>query len=357
MDQRLVRFGGLFAAALVVLAVLHYGSQSRIPRVPVVEVVRGPAERVLAIVGRVIPKHEIVVRAEQAGQIIELLKAESELVSAGEIIARVAAEEEIATLSASRAETRALAAELARARSQLARTEELVQDGYVSTQNLDDARADVATLQARLVAAEAAERQLEVRAEKFVIRAPIDGLVLARPVDPGQVVSTDTSVFDIGSLALEVEAEADEYYADALAVGQLARVRAAGSDTVFDAVVSEISPRVNATTGGRLVRLETEATNGLPPGRTIYASIIVEQLAQAVTAPRTALRLRGGSYQALTVEGNRVRVTPVEILDWPGARVIVSAGLTGGEIIVATPAALAEGDRVRVVGGNPAVGR
>lgn len=347
----------LTIAGACVAAVLHYGSDSRIPRVPVVNVERGPTERVLSIVGRILPKQEVNVRAEQPGQVIELLKKESERVTAGEVIARVAAAEEIATLSASRAEAMALVAELDRAKSLLARTRELVQNGFVSRQNLDDALAEVSALEARLNAARAAERQLQVRADKFVIRAPIDGVVLERPVDPGQVVSTDTSLFYIGSLDLEVEAEADEYYADALALGQAARISPAGSAAVFDAVVSEISPRVDPSTGGRVVRLETAAASGLPPGRTIYASIIVEQLADAVSAPRTAVRLSGGGHQALAVVDGRIRVLPIEILDWPGVRVIVQSGLTGNETLVATPAALSEGDAVRPLAGKPTRGR
>jgi RND family efflux transporter MFP subunit len=337
----------LGSAVAVAAAILYYGMQSRIPQVPVVIVERGPAERVLSIVGRILPKQEVNVRAEKAGQIIELLKDESEIVRAGEVIARVAAEEEIATLSASRAESIALAAELARASSQLTRTQELVQKGFVSTQNLDDAMADVDSLKARLDAARAAERQIEVRAEKFVIRAPIDGLILSRPVDVGQVVSTETSLFDIGSLELEVEAEADEYYADALKTGQSARINPAGSPDVFDAVVSEISPRVDPTTGGRIVRLETDATaDSLLPGRTINTSIIVERMEDAVSVPRSAVRLLGGSFQALVVEQNLIRVVSIEILDWPGARVIVTKGLQGDEQVVATATALATGDEV-----------
>jgi RND family efflux transporter MFP subunit len=299
-------------------------------------------------VGRVTPKQEVSVRAEQPGQVIELLKDESEHVSAGEVIARVAAEEEIATLSASRAEAIALAAELSRANSQLTRTQELVEKGFVSSQNVDDALADVDALTARLDAARAAERQVQVRAEKFVIRSPIDGLILARPVDVGQVVSTETSLFDIGSAELEVEAEADEYYADALQPGQPARINPAGSSDIFDAVVSEISPRVDPTTGGRIVRLETNATaDSLLPGRTINTSIVVEQLDDVVSVPRSAVRMLGGHFQALVVEQNRIRVIPIETLDWPGARVIVTAGLQGNETVVAGATSLAEGDDVQ----------
>lgn len=335
---------------LLSAAVLYYGYVSRIPSVPVVAVTKGPVERVLSVVGRIVPKQEVNVRAEQPGQIIELLKDENDAVTAGEIIARVAAEEEVATLSASRAEAMALAAELKRAQSQLARTRELVDDGFVSSQNLDDALAEVNTLQARLAAAEAAERQLAIRADKFVIRAPIDGLVLARPVDPGQVVSTDTILFDIGSTAIEVEAEADEYYSDALQPGLTARIRAAGAPVEFTAQVTEVSPRVDPTTGGRLVRLDTDAdATGLLPGRTVYASIVMEQLQQAITVPRSAVQLQGGGYHVVAVVEKRIQVIPVTLLDWPGERVIILQGLVGGETIVATAVRLPDGESVEPV--------
>jgi RND family efflux transporter MFP subunit len=337
-------------AVAITSAVLYYGNLSRIPRVAVVAVEQGPAERVLSIVGRVLPKQVVNVRAEQPGQIVELLKDESEAVSAGEVIARVAAEEEIATLSASRAETKALEAELARARGQLARNRELVQGGFVSAQSLDDVVAEVETIQARLSAAQAAERQVEVRAEKFVIRAPIDGLILARPVDVGQVVSTETSLFDIGSFELEIEAEADEYYADAVQPGQTALINPAGSAGVFEAVVSRVSPRIDPTTGGRIVQLETEAeADGLLPGRTINTTIVVERMDNVISVPRSAVRFAGGNFEVLTVINRRVRIVPVELLDWPGARVIVTAGLAGNETVIITPSVLGEGDAVRIL--------
>lgn len=338
----------LALSALIAVAVLYWGHHSRIPTVPVVGVERGPVERVLSVVGRIAPKQEVNVRAEQPGQVIELLKDESDSVTAGEIIARVAAEEEVATLGASRAEAAALAAELKRAQNQLSRTRELREKGFVSSQALDDGLAEVDALRARLAAAEAAERQLAVRAEKFVIRAPIDGLVLARPVDPGQVVSTDTSLFDIGSESLEIEAEADEYYADALQLGQAAKIRAAGASEVFDAIVTEIAPRVDPTNGGRLVRLDTPAVAAsLLPGRTIYVSIVIERLADAISVPRSAVRLLGGQYQVLAVVDNQVSVLPVQVLDWPGQRVIITEGLAGTETVIATPTRLVAGDGVR----------
>ena len=50
-------------------------------------------------------------------------------------------------------------------------------------------------------------------------------------------------------------------------------------------------------------------------------------------------------------------IVPIEVLDWPGARAIVSAGLNGGELIIAAPSALVDGDRVRLFASETAAER
>ena len=49
-------------------------------------------------------------------------------------------------------------------------------------------------------------------------------------------------------------------------------------------------------------------------------------------------------FQVVRVDGRRVKVVPVKILDWPGERVIVTTGLQGSETIVAIPTRLVTGD-------------
>jgi len=67
------------------------------------------------------------------------------------------------------------------------------------------------------------------------------------------------------------------------------------------------------------------------------------------------VRLVGGNFEVLTVTDGRVNIVPVEILDWPGNRAIVTAGLSGEETVIITPANLAQGEDVRIYDGARSV--
>lgn len=71
--------------------------------------------------------------------------------------------------------------------------------------------------------AKAARNQADIRVNDFSVRSPLDGMVLARPIDSGQVVGLSDVLFQIGSGgAIEKEAEIDEVYASELALGMQA---------------------------------------------------------------------------------------------------------------------------------------
>ena len=93
------------------------------------------------------------------------------------------------------------------------------------------------------------------------------GVVLVRPMDNGQVISPETTLFQLGSCDdMELQADVDEAYADALRPGMSARAALSGADAIFVARVTEVSPRVDSTTGGRLIKLSPLVAMNIPPG-------------------------------------------------------------------------------------------
>jgi multidrug resistance efflux pump len=68
------------------------------------------------------------------------------------------------------------------------------------------------------------QRAAAARTGEFTIRAPMAGLIWVRTVDNGQVISPETMLFQIGSReGVELQADVDEAYADALRPGMMAR--------------------------------------------------------------------------------------------------------------------------------------
>ncbi len=170
-----------------------------------------------------------------------------------------------------------------------------------------------------------------------------------RPIDNGQLVSPETTLFQLGSGdAVELRAEADEAYADSLRPGMAARAALTGSDTVFAARITEVSPRVDPITGGRAIRLQPAGGGPIPVSRSVDITIIVARREAGIVIPRQAVINATTAPAVYVVDaGGSVRARAITITDWPSRDAIVERGLANGDRIVLAPAETAPGDRVR----------
>ena len=258
---------------------------------------------------------------------------------------------ETAQTDALAARERAASAELARAKRDLERIEQLAAKGIAARAALEDAQASVDVAGAQLASVAADLRAAAARAGEFTILAPMTGRILLRPVDNGQFVSPETSLFELGSSgAVEIQAEIDEIYSDEMRPGLRARAALSGSDIRFAALVSEVAPQVNPATGGRLVRLVPEETADLPPGRSVDVAIIVAEETGGITLPRQAIleATTAPKVYLVGVDGI-VRERPVVIDRWPSVNAIVRSGLTAGELVVLEPQPQLLAEKVRPV--------
>lgn len=340
--------------ALLVATAIAIGLAWRLTRTPRVEIytVRiSMVERVLAVVGRARPGDLLDVRSPNPGQITQLLHDDGDRVAEGEPLAVIKATVEQAETEAGAAQARGARAERDRAKLAFDRTQILTDKGIMARAALDEARATLRAAQAGLDAATATTAAASERAKQFTVRAPMAGVVLYRPVDNGQVVATTTSLFQLGSLqGSEIQAQVDEAYADALRPGLGARAAPTGSDQTFHARVTEVSPQVDSTTGGRLIKLVPIGGPSLAPGRSIDISIVVDRRADGVVIPR------GAVIDPLTIpkvyvvdSSDIVRLRPIAILRWPSPNAIIEHGLTSGDRVVLAPAATHLNAHVRPV--------
>jgi RND family efflux transporter MFP subunit len=344
------------AAALVLVLCVTIGVLvwSRRPtEVRTLEVRVQPTELALTVVGRARPLDLVQVASPNPGQVIELFRDDGDVVAAGAPLAVIRADVEQAQVEADAARVRAAEAEAAEARLDYNRTRTLFERGFAAQAAVDAARTSLQAAEANVTAASASARASAERAREFTIRAPMDGVVLVRPVDSGQVVGAGETLFELGSSeGVEIRVEVEEAYADALRPGQNARAALAGSDRVFAAVVFEVSPQVDPSTGGRLIKLRPEAGASIPPGRSVDLTIVVERRPAAISVPRSALIDANSEPKVYVVdEGDQVRVRPVTVVRWPSVDAVIERGLSGGDRVVLDPASVKAGERVRPTAG------
>ena len=350
MNIRSVWWPRLAALILVALAVYAVVGRALAPKeVSVVEITEGPADQVLAVVGRVRPLNLVSVQSESAGAIVALLHDEGDQVRKGDLLARIRSDQEAAAVAVSDAQLRALDAQLILARQKRARVSKLATEGWATRVALDESEAAVAAAAANRDAAIATARQSRARSQEFDVRAPMGGAILTRPVDPGQVIGLSTILFEMGTTGqVEIEAEVDEYLADRVPINAAVMLSPSGTALRLPGRISQVSPQVDASTGGRLMRFVANAAAAdLRPGRSVDVVITVARRANALSVPRSALLNNRGQAEVKVVENGRVVSRAVTTLDWPGTHLIVTSGLKRGDQVMAEPSAATPGTRVK----------
>jgi hypothetical protein len=153
---------------------------------------------------------------------------------------------------------------------------------------------------------------------------------------------------------IEIETEVDERYLPEIVPGLKADVLIAGRGQPLTATVYYIASKVDPRSGGATVRLKLDATGpdmplSLRSGVTADVNIIVERLNHAVTIPRSAMLGREQQARVLIVSAGVVAEQRVQFVEWPSDRVIVTAGLSAGDVVLAQPRVDLIGQRVRPV--------
>lgn len=327
-------------AALALVAGLWFWQRSTRPTpVVVVQAKAGPAERVLAITGRTRPQVTVTILPKVSGQIVRLTREEGETVRAGEVLVQFDADAPRAAVD--EVEQQVASKQRARAEAQrnFERIEQLKERGLATLKEFDQAKFELDQAQVELQRIAASRREVTARLRDNTLVAPVAGVVLSRPVDVGQVVSTSSVIYEIAPLSdVEVEADVDEQFLAEVHEGLKADVLVAGRARPIPATLYYVSPKVDPRTGGAKVRLRlNEEVDGLRSGLTADVNLVVERRDTAITVARSAILGRDQTARVQLVRDGVVEEKRVQFLEWPSERVIVLAGLDAGATLVSQP--------------------
>ena len=211
--------------------------------------------------------------------------------------------------------------------------------GLATLKEFDQAKFELDQAQVELQRIAASRREVTARLRDNTLVAPVSGVVLSRPVDVGQVVSTSSVIYEIAPLAdVEVEADVDEQFLAEVHEGLKADVLVAGRARPIPATLYYVSPKVDPRTGGAKVRLRLdEEVDGLRSGLTADVNLVVERRDTAITVARSAILGRDQTARVQLVRDGVVEEKKVQFLEWPSERVIVLAGLDAGATLVSQP--------------------
>jgi RND family efflux transporter MFP subunit len=295
------------------------------------------------------------------GRIEKFFVDEADRVRAGDPLVQLDDRDYRAALESNRARLAVVRANAQLHELEAERARKLRAENYASQAELDTAQTQLRVDRAQVAQLEAEIAQAQVNLDYTVLRAPTDGVVLAKLKEVGEMAvpggfAGSGELIRMANLT-ELRAEVDVSEADLARVrlGQKAQVVPdAYPNHRYAASVVKLYPQVNRQKGTLKVEVAIEDPNeALLPDMSVRIHFLGDEpSAQGggpalVLAPRAAIRNDDGGSFAWIVSDGRLRRQPLRTGSNQGEQVVVVEGLSGGEALVIGDAEdLAEGQKV-----------
>ena len=320
---RLRRYGRWLAAAaaLAALAVVAYvllraGDDGSAPQFATEDVRRGDLVVTVSATGKLQPTNQVDIGSELSGTVQEVFVDDNDRVTKGQVLARLDVsklndqiEKSRAALTAAQAQLAQMQATEAEARANLARLRQVAElsGGKVPSKaemetaeaGLARAVANVANARASIAQAAATLKSDETNLVKASIRSPINGVVLARKVEPGQTVAASLQAPVLFTIAenlskMTLEVDVDEADVGRVREGQAATFTVdAYPDRRYPSEVTRVGygsqVKENVVSYLTVLRVDN-ADLSLRPGMTGTAEIIATRRENVLLVPNAALR-------------------------------------------------------------------
>ncbi len=382
---------GLAAITMLAVAVFFWKWHSRRYTVEVAtalapSIAQGPTA-ILQASGYVTARREATVSAQITGTVKEVLIEEGEHVKAGQVLARLddaayqaGVAQARAQLMAAQALEAQYIAQLAQARRETKRNQDLIDRNLVSRQSLETTQMQQDTLTAQLEVqrkqielASAALRGAQVQLAYCTVRAPFDGVIVAKSAQSGEIISpisagggfTRTGVGTIVDMdSLEIEVDVNEAYINRVIAQQPAQALLdAYPDWNIPAHVVAIIPTADRNKATVKVRVALDQKDPrILPDMGVRVSFLEPETAgtssnkpapqaiEGVLVPASAVVAEGesGGTVVYVLEGDLVRARAVKGGRAFGDLRAVTGIDAGVPVVRAPPAGLRDGAKVSI---------
>lgn len=401
---------GIGVLLLVLLAWRLFGGSDEV-NYSTAAVERGNLTVTVSATGKLAPNNQVTVGSELSGLVVSVTADVNDRVTKGQAIALLdtsrlddAIAQSAAALNANIAQVAQAAATVSESQAQLARLEEVsrLSGGRVPAKvELEQGRAAVQravasqrAAQANVAAARAALSSNQTQRYKAVIRSPVNGVILARQIEPGQTVAASFTAPVLFVIAedlstMELQVSIDEADVGSVQQGQTASFTVdAFPGKTFPATITRVDLGSNltastatatstSTTAAQVVSYAATLSVSNPdlqlrPGMTATAEIVTKAKPNVLLVPNAALRFTptatgtpsasgsgiagalvpsrprrgGGAEKSATVNRGATQTVYIQDAEGKPQAVQVTTGDTNGSVTEVTGGNLKPGDKV-----------
>jgi RND family efflux transporter MFP subunit len=244
------------------------------------------------------------------------------------------------------------------ARIQAERYSNLVKSDAVSQQDTDTFVSQAASTASAVKSSEANLQRLKELQSFEKVYAPFDGVVTARDVDTGQLISSGqgagTQLFHMQAVeTLRVYTNVPELYSQTLKRGmKIGLIFPEHPGKTFQGTLVRTADAIDPVSRTLLVEIDVDNRSGqLMPGALAQVHFKTPPVGPTYIVPTTALVFRREGMQVgIVVNGDVAHLVPVTIGQDDGATVQIVSGLNDGDHVIQDPPdSLIDGEKVTVV--------
>jgi RND family efflux transporter MFP subunit len=311
--------------------------RGQIPTVSVVVPGRSQVARVVTASGALAARRDQPVGvAGEGGLVRAVLVDAGSWVGQGQVLATIDRSVQSQQAAQLAAQVQAARADAALAQNEYERSQALVGRGFVSKADLDRKKAARDAAAARVNVAQAQLNATRAQIGRLDIRAPTSGLVLARNIEVGQVVSPGSGALFRLAKGGEMEMKAQMSQQDLAFVeaGMAATVTPIGSDRSFPGSVWQVAPVIDPTSRQGEVRITVPYDPAIRPGGFAEAKISAGGTTAPLLPQSAVLSDEKGNYVYIINSKNEVERREVKIGNVDDQGVTIAEGITGQESVV-----------------------
>ena len=355
--------GALAAVVLIALAAWRLMAGGAKPQasladrggIPLVTVIV-PRQRAVSsdvtFTGAIAARYDMPIANEgDTGRIVAVYVEPGDQVKRGQVLARIddsVLVQQVHRLEATLEQARAQAALSA---AEYRRAEGVAAAGALSAEDIEKRRATSVTDAANVKVVEAQLAEAQARLARTHIVAPVEGTVLTRHAEVGQIANPGGDpLFRLESGGeVEMRGQIAEQDLAQVKTGQSATVYLTGIDRPFSGQVRLLGAVIDPQTRLGDIRIRLQPDAALRPGAFARAVVTVDKTQRPVLPQTAVMADSNGSYVLLVNAAGKVERHPVRVSGTTESGVIIAEGLAGTERVVATAGGfLRDGETVNV---------
>ncbi|HVZ88141.1 MAG TPA: efflux RND transporter periplasmic adaptor subunit [Polyangia bacterium] len=270
-------------------------------------------------------------------------------VKKGDVLATLDCRESSAATKAIAARARALDARQQAVEHEATRTQGLLSGGFVSPNEAEQKSAQSTSEAAQVEAERANLARSSLQVNDCVMRAPFNGEIAQRLIDPGAFVRPgNTIVTVVDRDTIRMTADAPETDFDVVATGNQVTIHVYATNRDLPGTITRRSPAADPST--RTVHFEVDLpdpTRAIPVGTTGEVRLEIGKPVASTEVPLYATDVRGKKATLFVVEGGVARARTLAVDGEAGGSLFVDRALVPDALVVAEGRALLEdGDAV-----------